>query len=136
MKPKVAFVCVHNSCRSQIAEALMKHFSRESIEAYSAGTTLKASINADAVAYVKELYGIDMEVSQYPKLLDDIPPVDYIVTMGCNVGCPVLPYSCEKEDWGLEDPTGTSEVEFKNTIHKIEIKVKAFIERTLKKDNM
>ena len=97
-KTKIAFVCVHNSCRSQIAEALTKKFACDSIEVYSAGTELKDQINQDAVRLVKEIYGIDMEETQKPKLLNDIPEVDYLITMGCNVVCPILPYTVKKDD--------------------------------------
>ena len=84
-KPKVAFICVHNSCRSQIAEALGKHLAGDIFESYSAGTETKPRINQDAVRLMKELYDIDMEKTQHSKLLDDIPPVDIVITMGCNV---------------------------------------------------
>lgn len=121
---KVAFICVHNSCRSQIAEALCKHFAADSIECYSAGTETKPQINRDAVRLMKKLYRIDMEKTQYSKLLSDIPPVDIVVTMGCNVACPFL--ACGyREDWGLDDPTGESDEEFINVITLIESKVKA-----------
>lgn len=120
---KVAFICVHNSCRSQIAEALCKHFAGDVFECYSAGTETKPEINQDAVRLVKELYGIDMEKTQYSKLLSDIPPVDIVVTMGCNVECPFLPCK-HREDWGLEDPTGKSDEEFIKVIKTIETKVK------------
>jgi arsenate reductase len=103
-KVKVAFVCVHNSCRSQMAEAIAKLIAADSFEAYSAGTEMK-QINQDAVAVIQELYGINMSESQKPKLISDIPPVDIVVTMGCNVNCPYLPCK-HREDWGLEDPTG------------------------------
>lgn len=83
-KTKVAFVCVHNSCRSQIAEALTKKFAGDSIEACSAGTELKDQINQDAVRLIKEMYAIDMEETQKQKLIDDIPEVDYLITMGCG----------------------------------------------------
>ena len=122
-KTKVAFVCVHNSCRSQIAEALTKKFAGDSIEVYSAGTELKDQINQDAVRLVKEIYAIDMEETQKPKLLDDIPEVDYLITMGCNVVCPILPYTVKKDDWGLEDPSGKNDQEFIKTIKEIESKV-------------
>lgn len=128
-KPKIAFVCVHNSCRSQIAEALAKKYGSELIEFYSAGTMLRDKINQDAVRIMKEMYGIDMEETQRPKLLDDIPKVDHIVTMGCNVSCPVLPYDYETEDWGLEDPSGKDDDEFKKTIEEIDEKVRNLIER-------
>ncbi len=128
MKNKVAFVCVHNSCRSQIAEALTKKFAGDSIDVYSAGTELKDQINQDAVRLVKEMYSIDMEKTQKPKLLDDIPEVDYLITMGCNVVCPVIPYAVKKDDWGLEDPTGKNDDEFIAVIKTIEKKVINLIE--------
>lgn len=121
-KHKVAFICVHNSCRSQIAEALGKHFASDVFESYSAGTELKGLINPDAVRLMKQLYGIDMEQSQRPKLLEEIPPVDVVVTMGCNVECPYLPCK-RREDWGLSDPTGKSEQEFLSVIRTIESKI-------------
>lgn len=121
-KPKVAFVCVHNSCRSQIAEALGKHFAADVFESYSAGTEVKDRINPDAVRLIKEIYCIDMEQSQRPKLLADIPPVDVVITMGCNVECPYLPCK-RREDWGLEDPTGKGDDEFTLVIKTIEQKI-------------
>ncbi|HKL57740.1 MAG TPA: arsenate reductase ArsC [Sphaerochaeta sp.] len=118
-KPKVAFVCVHNSCRSQIAEALGRAFHGETFSSFSAGTTLKASINADAVRLVKVLYGIDMEGTQRPKLLHSLPPVDIIITMGCEVHCPTLPCR-HREDWALDDPTGEDDRTFIAVIRSIE----------------
>ena len=122
-KPKVAFICVHNSCRSQIAEALGRHLAADVFESYSAGTERKDHINPDAVRLMKELYHIDMEAEgQHSKLLSDIPPVDVVITMGCNVQCPFLPCS-HREDWGLEDPTGKSDEAFLETIRLIEQKI-------------
>lgn len=119
---KVAFVCVHNSCRSQIAEALGKRLACDVFESYSAGTETKPQINQDAVRLMKQKYQIDMEKTQYSKLLSDIPPVDVVITMGCNVDCPNLP--CKyREDWGLEDPTGKSDEEFTYTIQQIHTKI-------------
>lgn len=117
-KTKVAFICVHNSCRSQIAEALGKHFASERIEFYSAGTETKPQINQDAVRLVKKIYGIDMEKSQRSKLILEIPPVDVVITMGCNVQCPFV--LCKV----LEDQTGKSDAEFIKVINIIEEKVK------------
>lgn len=118
-KKKVAFICVHNSCRSQIAEALGQKYASEKYDFYSAGTETKPQINQDAVRLMKELYGIDMEQTQHSKLLEDIPRVDIVITMGCNVQCPFL--SCEhREDWGLDDPTGKGDEEFIKVIHTIE----------------
>jgi len=121
-KPRVAFICVHNSCRSQIAEALGKHFAGNVFESYSAGTEIKDRINPDAIRLVKEIYCIDMEQTQFSKLITDIPPVDVVVTMGCNVSCPYLPCK-HREDWGLEDPTGKEDKIFTEIIKLIEAKV-------------
>ena len=90
-KQKVAFVCVHNSCRSQIAEALGKKLASDVFESYSAGTELKDHINPDAVRLMKQVHGIDMEQTQYNKLLKDIPKPDVVIFMGCNVKCPIVP---------------------------------------------
>lgn len=121
-KPKVAFVCVHNSCRSQIAEALGKHLARDVFDSYSAGTELKDHINPDAVRLMIKTYGIDMEETQYNKLIKDIPSPDVVITMGCNVNCPILPCII-REDWGLDDPTGKGDDEFVKVIKIIENKI-------------
>ncbi|MBJ8349109.1 arsenate reductase ArsC [Streptococcus zalophi] len=128
-KKKVAFLCVHNSCRSQIAEALMKKYGSHIAEVYSAGTALKNQINPDAVRLMKVLYGIDMEESQTPKLITDIPAVEQVITMGCNVSCPALPYYYDTEDWGLDDPTGKSDQAFIKIISEIDEKVREFIQQ-------
>lgn len=122
-KKKVAFICVHNSCRSQIAEALGKHFRSNDFEFYSAGTETKPKINQDAVRLIKELYGIDMEKTQYSKTFDKIPMPDIAVSMGCDVGCPYIGKAFD-ENWGLPDPTGESDEMFINVIKQIEVKVK------------
>ena len=127
-KPKVAFVCVHNSCRSQMAEALGKKYGIDVFESYSAGTETKPQINQDAVRIIKNLYNIDMNETQKSKLLSDIPTVDIVIKMGCNVVCPHLPAK-HVEDWGLEDPTGKSDEEFIKIAKTIEIKVKELAER-------
>lgn len=120
--PKVAFICVHNSCRSQIAEALGKTLASDVFESYSAGTETKPQINQDAVRLINQKYCIDMEKTQYSKLLSDIPSVDIVITMGCNVDCPYLP--CRyREDWGLQDPTGKSDEEFIKTIETVHNKI-------------
>ena len=126
-KPKVAFVCVHNSCRSQMAEALGKHFASDVFESYSAGTETKPQINQDAVRLIKDLYHIDMEATQSSKLINEIPEVDVVITMGCNVVCPFVPNQ-HQEDWGLDDPSGKSDEEFKIIIDIIESKVKQLAE--------
>lgn len=122
-KQKVAFICVHNSCRSQIAEALAKKFGSDKYMFFSAGTEKVSKINQDAVRLMKERYSIDMEKTQFSKLIDDIPPVDIVITMGCNVNCPFV-ICREREDWELEDPTGKSDEEFNKVIDTIEENVK------------
>ena len=119
---KVAFICVHNSCRSQIAEALGKHLAQDVFLSYSAGTETKPQINQDAVRIMKELYGIDMEETQHSKLISDIPDPDIAISMGCNVSCPFIGRGFDV-DWGLEDPTGKPDEEFKIIIREIERRV-------------
>ena len=106
---KVAFICVHNSCRSQIAEAFGRHLASDVFQSYSAGTETKPQINQDAVRIMKELYNIDMEADgQFSKLVSDIPNPDIAISMGCNVGCPFIGRPFD-DNWGLEDPTGKSD---------------------------
>ena len=121
-KPNVAFICVHNSCRSQIAEALGKKLAADVFESYSAGTETKPQINPDAVRLMKAVHGIDMEQTQYSKRLSELPDIDVVVTMGCNVQCPTLPCS-HREDWGLDDPSGQKDEIFLETIRKIEERI-------------
>ncbi|GIM27567.1 arsenate reductase [Clostridium polyendosporum] len=133
MKPKVAFVCVHNSCRSQMAEALGKLFASDVFDSYSAGTETKPQINQDAVRIIRDLYKVDMNETQSSKLLTDIPEVDIVIKMGCNVVCPFLPAK-HVEDWGLEDPTGKDDEEFKKIALTIEEKIKDLSNRINNKE--
>lgn len=124
MKKKVAFICVHNSCRSQIAEALGNYFVGDCFECYSAGTERKPKINQDVVRIMKEMYGIDMEANgQYSKLIGEIPEPDIAISMGCDVGCPLIGKTFD-DNWGLQDPTGQDDEVFKKVIKEIEVKVK------------
>ena len=116
---RVAFICVHNSCRSQMAEALGRKLASDAFESFSAGTETKPQINQDAVRIMKQVHGIDMDERQYSKLLAELPPIDIVVTMGCNVQCPFLPCS-HREDWGLEDPSGKEDAAFLFTMERIE----------------
>lgn len=134
MKKKVAFICVHNSCRSQMAEALGKIYGGDIFESYSAGTETKPKINQDAVKVIKRIYNVDMNETQKSKLLSDIPNVDIVIKMGCNVICHYLPAN-HIEDWGLEDPTGKSEEEFIKTAKIIEERIKDLAER-IKNNNI
>ena len=119
-KIKVAFICVHNSCRSQIAEAFGRHLASDVFQSYSAGTETKPRINQDAVRIMKELYNIDMEAEgQFSKLVSDIPEPDIAISMGCNVGCPFIGRAFD-DNWGLDDPTGKSDDDFKTVIQRIE----------------
>lgn len=127
-RPRVAFVCVHNSCRSQMAEALGKLLAADTFESCSAGTKTVPRINQDAVRLMLELYGVDMELTQHSKLVSELPPVDVVVTMGCNVNCPHLPCR-HREDWGLEDPTGRGDAAFRETIAAIHERVLSLRER-------
>ena len=131
-KKKVAFICVHNSCRSQIAEALGKHLAGDVFESYSAGTETKPQINRDAVRLMKEIYGIDMEAEgQHSKLISEIPEVDIAISMGCNVGCPFIGREFD-DNWELEDPTGKSDDEFRIIIGKIEEKICEMVKKEKK----
>ena len=121
-KPNVAFICVHNSCRSQMAEALGKRLAADVFNSFSAGTETKPQINQDAVRLMKQIHDIDMEESQRSKLLDALPEIDIVITMGCNVQCPHLPCR-HREDWGLDDPSGKEDAAFLHTMRLIEEKV-------------
>lgn len=121
-KISVAFICVHNSCRSQIAEALGKHLAGDVFESYSAGSETKPQINQDAVRLMKEIYGIDMEKTQYSKTFDEIPKPDIAISMGCDVGCPYIGRTFD-DNWGLSDPTGQPDEVFREVIGQIEERI-------------
>ena len=118
---KVAFICTHNSCRSQIAEGIGNAMFAEELECYSAGTDIAEQINPDAVRLMQDYYVIDLS-QQSPKKLEALPPVDVVVTMGCGVQCPTLPCK-EQYDWGLEDPTGKGDFAFLQVMREIEKKM-------------
>lgn len=122
-KVKVAYVCVHNSCRSQMAEAITNTLSGDFFKAYSGGTETRPQINQDAVRIIKNVYSVDMNQTQSSKLIDTLPEdIDVLITMGCNVECPYLP--CKyREDWGLDDPTGSEDAAFYKTADLIKEKI-------------
>lgn len=130
---KVAFICVHNSCRSQMAEALGKYLAADTFESYSAGTETKPQINQDAVRIMKGLYGIDMS-AQYSKLLSDIPEPDIAISMGCGVACPFIGRGFD-DNWGLEDPTGKEDAAFIETARMIEKKILELKERLMNEES-
>ena len=133
MKLKVGFICVHNSCRSQMAEAISKLIAGDVYEAYSAGTETKPEINQDAVRIIKDLYDVDMNSTQHSKTTDEIPSLDIVITMGCEVDCPWLE-SIHREDWGLEDPSGKEDIYFIETAKTIHSKIKDLIHRIENKE--
>ncbi|GMQ60600.1 arsenate reductase ArsC [Vallitalea sediminicola] len=129
MKYKVAFVCVHNSCRSQMAEGWAKELANEVFDVYSAGTENYSEVKPKAVQVMEEV-GVDMS-SHKPKLLCDIPnDIDILIKMGCNVTCPYLPNK-HTEDWGLDDPSGGGLEDFRNTRDLIKIKVEELVKRVV-----
>ncbi|WP_353892507.1 arsenate reductase ArsC [Proteinivorax hydrogeniformans] len=127
MKKSIGFICVGNSCRSQMAEGFAKKLGKNVFEVYSAGTEPAVKVNPNAVEVMKEA-GIDI-TDQKPKVLKDIPnKLDIIITMGCNVQCPFVPHD-HKEDWGLDDPVGKPIEEFRKTRDTIQKKMHDLIRR-------
>jgi protein-tyrosine-phosphatase len=126
-RPKLLFVCVENSCRSQMAEGFARAIGRGRISAFSAGSKPSGEVNARAVAFMKEK-GIDLGV-QHSKGLNDLPGTkwDYIVTMGCGDACPQLPAK-HRADWDLPDPKGLSDDEFRAVRDRIEREVSVIVE--------
>lgn len=132
MKKKVAFVCVHNSCRSQMAEGWAKRLASDVLEVYSAGTEDYHEVKPLAVKVMEEV-GVDMS-DHRPKLLSDIPDeIDILITMGCNVVCPFIPNS-HSEDWGLDDPSGGPIEDYRETSNLIKVKVEELIKRVKNKE--
>lgn len=100
---RVLFVCVENSCRSQMAEAFARMHGGATVEAFSAGSRPSAVVNPKAVAAMAELgYDLDRHVS---KGLADLPAetFDAVVTMGCGEACPNVP-ALQRFDWQIPDP--------------------------------
>ena len=119
-KKKVAFICVHNWGGGGGGGGGGGDLASDIFESYSAGTETKPRINQDTVRIMKETYGIDMEAnSQHSKLITDIPDVDIAISMGCNVGCPFIGRAFD-DNWGLDNPTGKSDDDFKAVIQRIE----------------
>lgn len=132
-KPKIAFICVHNSCRSQMAEALAKIKYADALNIYSAGTEKVPEINQTAVKLIKERFQVDMNQTQRSKTIDEIPNVDIVITMGCNVDCPNIP-SKYREDWGLDDPSNKEYEAYEETLSLIAAKMDNLVERLEKKE--
>ncbi|MGM0397126.1 MAG: arsenate reductase ArsC [Bacillota bacterium] len=133
MAIRVAFVCVHNSCRSQMAEGWLNQLGGDNFEVYSAGTEEYPEVKPLAKEVMEEA-GVDMS-EHYPKLLTEIPEeVDYLITMGCNVVCPFIPNKFS-EDWGIDDPSGGPIEDYRKTRDLIKEKVEDLIERSKKEEN-
>lgn len=130
-KPIVAFICTHNACRSQIAEFIAARLASDVFVPYSAGTEPKKKIDGGTIKAIREIYGADIEKSQHPKSLSDIPIPDILITMGCGVKCPTLPCR-HREDWGLSDPSGQGDSSYQETIRLIESKILNLKSRILK----
>lgn len=129
--PNVAFVDEHNSCGSQIAEALAHRFAADAFNSYSAGTKPAEQLNPDAERLVEMLYGIRMKEAQHPKHQAELPKIDMLVTMGNNVEVPTLPCSAY-ENWDLNDPVELDDGAFIEAIAAIERHVVDLKRRLLK----
>lgn len=123
---KIAFICIHNSCRSIMAEGFAKHYGKGIIDSYSAGTEVYPGPKQMALEVMTDA-GVDMSHAS-SKLISDIPEADIVITMGCGVECPYLTCSY-REDWGLTDPSGGTKFDFEITRELIRTRVLELIER-------
>lgn len=118
----IAFICNHNSCRSQIAEYFGRKYLSDIYNIYSAGSEIKSEINKDAVRIINELYSDDISLTHHPKTINEIPKPNIIISMGCYNGCPYINQEFTA-DWQIADPTGKSDDEFIKVINEIKEKV-------------
>lgn len=125
---RVVFVCLENSCRSQIAEAFARLYGRDIIEPYSAGSSPSGQVNPKAIQSLAEV-GYDLSTHR-SKSLSEIPAVEYdvVVTMGCSDACPMVRGKI-REDWNIPDPKELSLLEFKVVRDLIETRVKELIRK-------
>jgi len=138
---RVAFICTHNACRSQMAEAIARHLGGDVATFLSAGTEIADKVDPLAIRAVSDLYGVVIDESYHPKIIEDILPVDMVVTMGCGVSCPVVPEKqaqfsssdagqlTAQQDWGLDDPSGGDIKEFEAVAREIHERVVDLIAR-------
>ncbi|HYV37445.1 MAG TPA: arsenate reductase ArsC [Gemmataceae bacterium] len=128
IRPRILFVCVENSCRSQIAEAFARIVGGDSVEAYSAGSRPSGKVNPKAIASMAEL-GYDL-ATHPSKSLTDVPNVeyDYAITMGCGDECPLV-RAKHREDWVIPDPKHLNADEFRAVRDLIAEKVHALLRR-------
>lgn len=123
---RIAFLCIRNSCRSKIAEALCRHFAGDIFTSYSAGSEPGDNVDPTAVRLMQDIYGIDLSTHR-PKKISDLPKIDIIVTMGCGVACPVIP-GARRIAWQIDDPVGKGDEAYRLAIAEIETKVKSLKE--------
>ena len=125
---RLLFVCVENSCRSQIAEAFARIHGNGAVEIYSAGSRPSGVIHPAAVESMREV-GYDLTRHE-SKALTDLPNVEYdvVVTMGCGDACPAV-RAAQREDWNLPDPKTLPPAEFRRIRDLIEIKVTTLLTR-------
>ncbi|MBE9503447.1 MAG: arsenate reductase ArsC [Proteobacteria bacterium] len=125
---KVLFVCVENSCRSQMAEAFAGIHGEGIVEAYSSGSKPSGLVNPRAIASMREI-GYDLSRHD-SKALTEIPDLeyDYAITMGCGDECPFVKAK-KREDWGIPDPKQMAPEEFAGVRDLIEERVKALISK-------
>jgi arsenate reductase len=126
-RKRILFVCVENSNRSQMAEALARVHGGDKVEAYSAGSRPSGQVNLKAIEAMREI-GYDLSEHE-SKSLDDIPDVEYdfVATMGCGDQCPLV-RARRREDWNIPDPKNMPPEEFRQVRDLIGAKVKALIE--------
>jgi arsenate reductase (thioredoxin) len=127
--PRLLFVCVENSCRSQMAEGFAHALGQGRITAFSAGSRPSGQVNARAIQFMRER-GIDL-AAQRSKGLDGLPAVhwDYVVTMGCGDACPHLP-ARHRLDWDLPDPKQLDDDAFRAVRDRIRRLVHDLIEES------
>ena len=121
----ILFVCIENSCRSQIAEAFAKFYSNSSLKVISAGSKPSGSVNPIAIKLMSEL-GHEL-TGHYSKSVETvIDCVDYLISMGCGDSCPNIKAE-ERIEWNIPDPKEMSEIEFKEVIGLIDKNVQSLI---------
>ncbi len=123
---RIAFLCIKNSCRSQISEALCRHFAGDIFTCYSAGSNPGDAVDPTAVRLMQEIYGLDLRAMR-PKHLSDLPEIDIVVTMGCGVVCPVLP-GTKRIEWHIDEPAGKDDDAYRLAIAEIEANIKTLRE--------
>ena len=124
--PSLLFVCVENSCRSQMAEGFARRLGGDRVLVESAGSRPAGQVHPRAIQFMSEV-GIDL-TAQRSKGLGDLPgaPWDYVVTMGCGDACPHLP-ARNRLDWDLPDPKLLDDDGFRAVRDRIEAKVRELI---------